>query len=56
MVYLTSNVIFQVCQTLFKHLSKEDEIEAARTETILRIAAYVKAHPHARPHEIRFEN
>jgi hypothetical protein len=42
-----------VCHALYKQLSKEDEIEAARAETILRIAAYVKSHPHARPNELR---
>ena len=45
--------LFQVCYGFYKKFSKEDEIEAARTETILRIAQYVKTHPHARPHELR---
>ena len=46
-------VTLQVCYGFYKKFSKEDEIEAARTETILRIAQYVKTHPHARPHELR---
>lgn len=46
-------ILFQVCYGFYKKFSREDEIEAARTETILRIAQYVKTHPHARPHELR---
>ena len=44
---------FQVCQTVYKHFSKTEVIDAARAETIQRIAAYVKDHPRARPAEIQ---
>ena len=44
---------FQVCQTVYKHFSKEEAIEAARQETIQRVALYVKDHPRARPTEIQ---
>ena len=43
----------KVCQTVYKHFSKTDEIDAARAETIQKVAAYVKDHPRARPAEIQ---
>ena len=42
-----------MCQDVYKHLSKEDEIEAARNEAILNIAKYTKEHPRARQSEIQ---
>ena len=47
------NTAFQVCQAVYKHFSKTEAIDAARTETIQNIAAYVKDHPRARPAEIQ---
>ena len=38
---------------MYKHFSKTDEIDAARAETIQRIAGYVKDNPRARPAEIQ---
>ena len=53
--FLVSFIFYQkkVCQTVYKHFSKTDEIDAARAETIQRVAAYVKDHPRARPAEIQ---
>eukprot|EP00088_Acartia_fossae_P047978 TRINITY_DN52184_c0_g1_i1.p1 TRINITY_DN52184_c0_g1~~TRINITY_DN52184_c0_g1_i1.p1 ORF type:complete len:103 (+),score=12.76 TRINITY_DN52184_c0_g1_i1:43-351(+) len=38
---------FKLCNSVLKTLSKEDEIEAARAETTLAIAKWVKDHPYA---------
>lgn len=51
--FLQATTAAKVCQTVYKHFSKTDEIDAARSETILRIAAYVKDHPRAKPGEIQ---
>jgi len=51
--FLQATTAAKVCQTVYKHFSKADAIDAARSETILRIAAYVKDHPRARPGEIQ---
>ena len=44
---------FQVCQDVYKHLSKEDEIDAARNEAIVNIAQYAKEHPRARQSDLQ---
>ena len=44
---------FKVGRSVFKYVSKDDEIERIRNETIVNIAAYVKANPRARPQEIQ---
>lgn len=51
--FLQATTAAKVCQTVYKHFSKTDEIDAARAETIQRVAAYVKDHPRARPAEIQ---
>lgn len=43
----------KVCKDLYKHLSKEDEIEAARTEAIVNIAKFAKENPRARQSELQ---
>ena len=42
--------------TLYKQFSKEDQYEAARTETTLAIAAWLKAHPRATQHQQQEES
>lgn len=51
--FLQATTAAKVCQTVYKHFSKTEAIDAARTETIQRIAVYVKDHPRARPVEIQ---
>lgn len=51
--FLQATTAAKVCQTVYKHFSKTDEIDAARSETIQRITVYVKDHPRARPAEIQ---
>jgi len=45
--YLEAITTARLCTQAYKALSKEEELEAARTETTLAIAAWVKAHPRA---------
>ena len=38
---------------MFKYVSKDEQIERLRNETIVNIAAYVKANPRARPQDLQ---
>ncbi len=38
---------------VYKRLSPDDAIDQARSEAIVNIANYVKAHPRARPSELQ---
>ena len=38
---------------MFKYVSKEDQIERIRNETIVNIAAFIKSNPRARPQDIQ---
>jgi len=51
--FLQATTAAKVCQTVYKHFSKTDAIDAARAETIQRIAAYVKDNPRAKPADIQ---
>ena len=45
--YLEAVLAARLAGTVYKTLSKEDQYEAARNETILSIAKWVKDHPRA---------
>jgi len=45
--YLETVTAAKLCVQAYKTISKEDELEAARTETTLEIAKWVKDHPYA---------
>lgn len=45
--YLETVLSARLACSLFKSLSKEDKYEAARTETTLAIAKWIKEHPRA---------
>ena len=45
--YLEAVLTARLAGTVYKQFSKEDQYEAARNETILSIAAWVKEHPRA---------
>lgn len=51
--FLQATTAAKVCQTVYKHFSKTDAIDAARSETIQRIASYVKDNPRARPGDLQ---
>ncbi|XP_023326898.1 uncharacterized protein LOC111700253 isoform X1 [Eurytemora carolleeae] len=45
--YLETITAARLCMSAYKHFSKEDELDAARAETTLAIAKWVKEHPYA---------
>jgi len=45
--YLEAVLTARLAGTVYKQISKEDQYEAARNETILSIAQWVKEHPRA---------
>ena len=45
--YLEAVLTARLAGTMYKQFSKEDQYEAARNETVLSIAAWVKEHPRA---------
>ena len=45
--YLEAVLTARLANTVYKQVSKEDKYEAARNETILSIAQWVKDHPRA---------
>ena len=45
--YLEAVLAARLAGTVYRSLSKEDQYEAARNETILAIAKWVKDHPRA---------
>merc|ERR1711997_498339 len=45
--YLEAVLTARLAHTAYRAVSKEDQYEAARNETILSIAAWVKEHPRA---------
>merc|ERR1712025_1118904 len=45
--YLEAVLTARLAGTIYKTLSKDDQYEAARNETILNIAKWVKEHPRA---------
>ena len=45
--YLEAVLTARLANTLYRQVSKEDKYEAARNETILSIAQWVKEHPRA---------
>jgi len=44
---------YKVGRSVFKYVSKDEQIERLRNETIVNIAAYVKANPRARPQDLQ---
>merc|ERR1712126_140583 len=53
--YLETVLTAQLASTLYKTLSSEDKYEAARTETTLAIAKWIKEHPRATQTQTRDE-
>merc|ERR1712177_123191 len=53
--YLETVLTAQLASTLYKTLSSEDKYEAARTETTLAIAKWIKEHPRATQIQTREE-
>jgi len=53
--YLETITAARLCTSALKAISKEDELEAARTETTLAIAKWVKEHPYATQAQIQAE-
>ena len=45
--YLEAVLTARLANTLYRQVSKEDKYEAARNETVLSIAQWVKDHPRA---------
>merc|ERR1712115_201410 len=53
--YLEAVLTARLAGTIYKTLSKDDQYEAARNETILNIAKWVKEHPRASQRETQEE-
>jgi len=53
--FLEAVTTARLMHTAYKKFSNEDELAAARLETTLAIAKWVKEHPRARPQETQAE-
>eukprot|EP00088_Acartia_fossae_P042810 TRINITY_DN4503_c0_g2_i10.p1 TRINITY_DN4503_c0_g2~~TRINITY_DN4503_c0_g2_i10.p1 ORF type:complete len:103 (-),score=50.43 TRINITY_DN4503_c0_g2_i10:338-646(-) len=53
--FLEAITAARLCNQVMKSVSKEDQLEAARMETTLEIAKWIKEHPYATQGQIREE-
>ena len=51
--FLEAITTYKVGKSVWNYVRKDDQIEKARNECIVNVAAFIKANPRARPPEIQ---